>query len=84
MSGEKEIPVEWPSLKNLRDAVDAVFDEEIAKIASTKLGANAYATFVRDAKELDALRKIIAENEISPNDMERFVKGITGLMKIDS
>lgn len=76
--------MEWPNLKNLRDAADSVFDGEIMRIASARLRGGAYDAFVRDAKELDALRKIIAENEVSSEDMERFVNGVTALMRIDS
>lgn len=80
----KEVPVEWPSLKNLRDAAGAVFTEGISKIAAKRLGGTAYESFVNDAKEMDRLRAIIAQDEISPKDMKRFVKGAVALMRIDS
>lgn len=71
-------------MKNLRDAANAVFQEDISTIASTRLTGNAYKTFVSDAKELDRLKGLIAQDEVSSKDMKRFIKGIAGLMRIDS
>lgn len=84
LQGDKEIPVEWPSLKNLRDAANSVFQEDVSRVASTRLTGNAFKTFVNEAKELDRLRGIIAADEVSSKDMRRFAKGIVGLMRIDS
>lgn len=64
--------------------MNVVFQEDISNIASTRLQGDAFKTFVTDAKELDRLRSLIAQDEVPSKDMERFVKGVIGLMRIDS
>lgn len=84
LEGEKEIPLEWPTLANLRDAANATLREDIAKIASSHLRNVAYARFGEDAKKLARVRQILERSEISRKDMAYVRNILVELMRIDS
>lgn len=79
----REVPLEWPTLKNLRDSVSFALREETLKFARTHLEGPALARFVSDANQIARVREILGREDVSASEM-LFVKGVlVSLMRID-
>lgn len=78
-----EVPVEWPTVRNLREASGSVFSPEVYEISKKFLSSSASARFERDAKRFEELRRIIARDDLSPKEFRKFFDGVGELMCID-
>lgn len=78
-----EVPVEWPTVRNLREASAAVFAPETYALAKKFLSGSAAERFEREAKRLDQLRAVLTRDDLSPKEFRKFVEGMGEIMRID-
>lgn len=77
-------PLEWPTLKNLRDSASITLREEILKIARSHLEGPAFARFLSDSKELARVKETLDQDDVSAPEMSRVRESLISLMRIDS
>ena len=76
-------PLEWPTLQNLRESADAVFQEDVYRIAEKNLSPNALRAFRSEAKEFYRFRSELAKNDLSQKETKALIKNLIAFMTID-